>query len=74
MSLGKVTAPVEYQELGILLPQRRRKNAEEGPIHRTARKIGLLFKQIVPPIGDLIKAYGTRVAEIEGALDIDQRV
>ena len=73
-SLVKIAAPEEYQGLGTLLSQRRRENAEEGPLHRTARKLGLLFEQLVPPISDLIKAYGIRVSEIASQLNINVKV
>jgi hypothetical protein len=53
-SIVKITPSEEYAGLGISLSQRRRENAEEGPLHRIARKLGLLFEQIVPPIPDLI--------------------
>lgn len=49
-------------------------NAEDGPLHRTARKLGALFEQILPPIKTLIKAYGVRVSEISSVCKIDQTV
>lgn len=70
-SIVKIAAPAEYIGLGTSLSQRRHENAEDGPLHRTARKLGMLFEQIVPPIPDLIKAYGLRVSEIAGTLDQD---
>jgi hypothetical protein len=63
-SLIKVSAAEEYQALGTALSQHRRKNAEEGPLHRTARKLGALFEQIIPEISHLSEAYGKRVSEI----------
>jgi hypothetical protein len=63
-SLLKVEAPIEYQGLGAALSTPRRKNAEQGPLHRTARKLGALFEQILPPIKTLAEAYGKRVSEI----------
>lgn len=69
LSLVKITPLQEYIGLGTSLSLRRRKNAEEGPLHRTARRLGLLFEQVVPPIPDLIKAYGIRASEIAGVKD-----
>ena len=63
-SLLKVEAPVEYQGLGAALSTWRRENAENGPLHRTARKLGALFEQIIPPIKTPAEAYGKRVSEI----------
>lgn len=63
-SLLKVEAPLEYQGLGAALSMRRRENAEHGPLHRTARKLGALFEQIIPSIKTLAEAYGKRVSEI----------
>ena len=66
-SLLKVEAPVEYHGLGAALSTRRRENAEQGPLHRTARKLGALFEQILPPIKTLAEAYGKRVSEISSS-------
>ena len=73
-SIVKITPSEEYAGLGISLSQRRRENAEEGPLHRIARKLGLLFEQIVPPIPDLIKAYGIRASEIASVKDTIPKV
>jgi len=73
-SIVKITPLQEYAGLGTSLSQRRRENAEAGPFHRTARKLGLLFEQIVPSIPDLIKAYGGRASEIAGVKDKDSKV
>ncbi|PMD33354.1 hypothetical protein L207DRAFT_498840 [Hyaloscypha variabilis F] len=74
LSIVKITPPEEYARLGISLSQRRRENAEEGPLHRTARKLGLLFEQILPSIPDLIKAYGIRASEIAGVKDTAPKI
>lgn len=63
-SLVKIEAPVEYHGLRSALSRRRIENAEEGPLHRTARKLGALFEQILPPIQTLAGAYGRRASEI----------
>jgi hypothetical protein len=63
-SIVKTSAPKEYQGLGNALSRSRRENAEEGPLHRTARRLGALFEQIIPSMPDLAKAYGERVSEI----------
>ena len=63
-SLVKVDAPREYSELGQALSTGRRNEAEDGSHHRTARRLGSLFEQIVPSTPHLIKAYGVRSSEI----------
>ncbi|CZR51175.1 uncharacterized protein PAC_01050 [Phialocephala subalpina] len=73
-SIIKITPLQEYTRLNISLSQQRRENAEEGPLHRTARKLGLLFEQIVPPIPDLIEAHGIRASEIAGVKDKSPKI
>ena len=63
-SLMKVEAPVEFHGLGRGLSEHRRMEAESGPPHITARKLGALFSDITPPTPELVKAYGRRVSEI----------
>lgn len=73
-ALLKVEAPVAYKGLQSALSPRRRDNAEQGSLHRTARKLGALFEHIVPPIQTLIEAYGRRVSEISTSEKIKQQV
>lgn len=63
-TLQKTVAPVEYRPVGQALSQYRRLNAENGDAHRTARKLGWLFSQLIPNTPELLKAYGRRVCEI----------
>ena len=63
-TLVKIDAPIEYLGLGSVLSSRRRTDAEDGAAHRTARKLGALFEQLVPSTPKLIAAYGTRSSEI----------
>jgi hypothetical protein len=42
----------------------RRKNAESGSANKTARRLGALFEQLVPPTPRLVKTYGLRVSEV----------
>lgn len=63
-SLVKIEAPVEYQGLRSALSTRRIENAEQGQVHRTARRLGALFEQILPPIKTLAEAYDRRASEI----------
>lgn len=58
LSLFKVEAPVEYHGLRTALSSRRVENAEDGSLHRTARKLGVFFQAFILPIPDLVKAYG----------------
>jgi len=50
--------------LGAVLSRQRKINAEDGPLHRTARKLGALFEQILPSTPNLIRAYGKRATAI----------
>ena len=57
-SLVKFDAPPEFNGLGAALTTTRRKNAESGSAHKTARRIGALFEQLVPPTPRLVKLTG----------------
>ncbi|MCJ1442089.1 MAG: hypothetical protein MMC23_002581 [Stictis urceolatum] len=63
-ALVKVEAPTEYSALGPALTSSRRANAEEGGIHRTARRLGALFEQTIPSTPKLVTSYGLRCTEI----------
>ncbi len=60
----KFEAPKEFNGLGTSLSTARRNNAEDGPLHKTLRKLGCLFEQILPSTPKLIQAYGLRTSEI----------
>ncbi|KAE9365948.1 hypothetical protein N431DRAFT_418844 [Stipitochalara longipes BDJ] len=60
----KDVAPIEYRSIGQALSKSRRLNAEDGAAHRTARKLGWLFAQVMPDTPELLAAYGRRVSEI----------
>ncbi|KAF2247597.1 hypothetical protein BU26DRAFT_400991, partial [Trematosphaeria pertusa] len=75
-SLLKLEPPREFAGLGLSLTQQRREVAEEGSVHRTARRLGALFENSAPKSPNLIRAYGSRVSEIsQGSTneDIPQR-
>ena len=63
-SLMKVEAPKEFHGLRDGLSSIRRREAEEGLSHITARTLGALFESTIPPIPRLTVAYGKRVSEI----------
>lgn len=63
-TLVKVAAPAEYEDLGKRLSVRRKTEAEDGPLHVVARKLGALFAGEVPSVPNLISAYGKRASEI----------
>ena len=63
-TLVKFEAPAEYSDLGSALSTIRRTNAEDGAAHKTARKLGALFEQLILSTPKLIAAYGTRSSEI----------
>ncbi|PMD15323.1 hypothetical protein NA56DRAFT_733882 [Hyaloscypha hepaticicola] len=73
-ALIKVSPPKEFDGLAVALSQRHRENAEEGPLHRTITKLGMLFEDIIPAIPNLIEAYGKRVSEIANSPVFEDRV
>lgn len=63
-AIVKVTPPAEYNGLGLSLSPKRRMEAEDGDTHAVARKLAALLNDDLPPIPNLVKAYGTRASEI----------
>jgi len=63
-TLVKVAAPKEYEGLGQCLSVKRKTEAEEGPLHIVARKLGALFAGEAPTVPNLISAYGKRASQI----------
>ncbi|KAH8585981.1 hypothetical protein B0O99DRAFT_704838, partial [Bisporella sp. PMI_857] len=70
-SLFQVKAPPEFEGLGKLLSAQRREEAEQGTSHKTARRLGALFEQILPTTPELVRAYGQRSSEISQMPDIN---
>ena len=70
-SLLKVEAPIEFGPLGSVLSQKRKFEAEDGSHHRTARRLGALFEQTIPPTPKLISTYGKRTSEIISVPEIN---
>lgn len=73
-ALFKVEIPKQFEGLGKALSHSRRQNAESGPQHRAARRLGALFEQVIPNIDVLSAAYGERVSEIATLSQFDLRV
>ncbi|KAF2029210.1 hypothetical protein EK21DRAFT_68043 [Setomelanomma holmii] len=63
-SLVKMEAPFEFSGIASALSARRKVEAEEGPAHKTARRLGALFEDLVPSTPKLISACGLRISEI----------
>ena len=63
-ALVKAEALTEVFSLGTALASRRKTEAEDGVLHKTARRLGALFEQMIPSTPKLITAYGLRVSEI----------
>ncbi|KAI2622675.1 hypothetical protein GGS26DRAFT_593966 [Hypomontagnella submonticulosa] len=69
-SLVKLEAPKEFNGVGSAISDLRKADAENGDLHRTARRLGALFEGIPPDVPHLLRAYGTRVSEICGMKQI----
>ena len=65
-SLVKVEAPLEYNAVGRCLSTKRKQEAESGPLHIVARKLGALFAADIPETPKLFRAYGQRASHISG--------
>jgi hypothetical protein len=72
-TLFKFEAPKEFRSIGNNLSLRRRDDAEQGKVHKTARKLAALFESLVPPTPALLKAYGTRASEIASQPGVNPR-
>ncbi|KAK4448938.1 hypothetical protein QBC34DRAFT_449178 [Podospora aff. communis PSN243] len=57
-------APKEFHPVGQLLSNRRKRDAEDGKSHTTARRLAALFAGVCPKTPALIKAYGKRASDI----------
>ncbi|KAL4814394.1 hypothetical protein BDW67DRAFT_177098 [Aspergillus spinulosporus] len=67
--LALFKCPAELVPLGERLSRHRRELAEEGSFHILARRLGVLFEDVLPKVPSLLKAYGTRASEIARELD-----
>ncbi|KAI9804044.1 MAG: hypothetical protein M1833_000325 [Piccolia ochrophora] len=72
-SIVKIEAPKEFLGLASALTPQRRETAEHGPLHRTARRLGALFEQILPSTPKLFKAYGQRASEISQSPSVNPK-
>jgi hypothetical protein len=63
-TLIKLEAPPEFLGVGKTISHNRKKSAEDGSVHKTARKLGALFASKMPSTPELYRAYGKRVSEI----------
>jgi hypothetical protein len=72
-TLKKYEAPKEFYGLGETISIERKADAENGRLHRTARKLGALFEGLLPSTPYLLRAYGKRVSEISQQPGINPR-
>ncbi|KAK0513938.1 hypothetical protein JMJ35_003660 [Cladonia borealis] len=70
-ALHQVEAPVEFQGVGKTLSHIRRREAEAGRPHVTARILGALFSSLVAETPKLFSLYGLRASEISGSPTIN---
>jgi hypothetical protein len=63
-TLIKLEAPSEFLGVGRTISHSRKHSAEDGSVHKTARKLGALFASKMPNTPELYRAYGKRVSEI----------
>ncbi|KAJ0156320.1 hypothetical protein CTA2_12790 [Colletotrichum tanaceti] len=64
ISLFRCSPAVEFLRVGSALTPWRKKEAEDGNLHKTACRLGFLFDEILPDTPELLKAFGTRASEI----------
>jgi hypothetical protein len=69
-SLLKVAPPQEFLHVGNSLSTGRKQEAEEGHIHQTARRLGVIFEPLLPPTPQLIRQYGTRASQIAQSVTV----
>jgi hypothetical protein len=72
-TLIKMEAHPAFSGVGSTISEHRKINAEDGTVHRTARKLGALFEAIIPSTPELHKAYGTRVSELSQSTKINPK-
>ena len=60
----QIKPPKEFEGIGQNLSTNRLEAAQNGRPHTVARKLGILFRGIMPSTPRLIKTYGTRASEI----------
>ena len=73
-SLYRIEAQKEFHGVGTVLSSTRRKEAESGRTHITARKLGALFEPLLPSTPHLVKAYGLRASEISSSAISNQEL
>ena len=73
VSLVRCDPSPEFLPIGKALTQRRKAEAENGPFHKLACRLGFLFNEIVPDTPRLRDAYGTRASSIIQRPDINPR-
>lgn len=71
LSLIRCEPAPEFLAVGSALTARRKLEAENGRIHKTACRLGFLLHDLLPDISKLYKAYGVRVSEILSGPDIN---
>ncbi|KAK2012149.1 hypothetical protein LZ32DRAFT_678456 [Colletotrichum eremochloae] len=64
ISLFRCNPAAEFLRVGSALTSWRKKEAEDGHLHKTACRLGFLFSEILPDTPELLKAFGTRASEI----------
>jgi hypothetical protein len=63
-SIVKYEAPKEFHPVGQLLSDRRKRDAEDGKSHTTARRLAALFAGVCPKTPALVTVYGKRASDI----------
>lgn len=64
VSLLRCDPSPEFLPIGSALSHRRKKEAEDGPLHKLACRVGFLFNEIIPETPKLMQSYGTRASDI----------
>ena len=70
-TLVKLEAPAEFKGLGMTISKQRKKDAEDGTLHKCARKLGALLEGDIPFTPKLFQAYGNRVSDISSQASVN---
>ncbi|CAM1500459.1 Fc.00g096210.m01.CDS01 [Cosmosporella sp. VM-42] len=71
ISLYRSDPSPEFLRVGSALAAWRKREAEDGELHKTACRLGFLFNELVPETPNLIRCYGARASDIMNSPNIN---